>query len=87
VAVEQGLSFQIGWVDANSKFAFVENRADFLNSSFGGAPTAFVLPTSPDPTSSANFFLYPVEYLSFGFGLYGEPPMEKAIERGQECKT
>jgi porin len=62
--------FKIGRVDANSEFAFVDHGADFINSSFGITPTAFVLPTYPDPASGANFFLYPTEHISFGFGLY-----------------
>ncbi len=66
----KGFRFKIGRVDANSEFAFVDNGADFINSSMGFNPTIFVFPTYPDPASSANFFLYPTENLSFGFGLY-----------------
>ena len=62
--------FKIGRVDANSEFAFVDNGAEFINSSFGFSPTIFLLPTYPDPASSANFFLYPAEHLSFGVGVY-----------------
>lgn len=67
---KKAFRFKIGRVDANSEFSFVDNGADFINTSFGVTPTAFLLPTYPDPASGVNFFLYPTEHLSFGFGVY-----------------
>lgn len=66
----KGFRFKIGRVDANSEFAFVDSGADFVNSSMAFSPTIFIFPTYPDPASGANFFLYPTEHISFGFGLY-----------------
>jgi porin len=62
--------FKIGKVLADSEFAFVENGAEFMNSSAGHSPTLFVMPVYPDAASSVNFFTYPHEHLYLGFGLY-----------------
>jgi carbohydrate-selective porin OprB len=64
------LRLKLGKVEANSEFAYTDNGADFLNSSFGFSPTIFVLPSSPDPATAAIVFLYPTPDLSFGFAVF-----------------
>lgn len=43
------LAFKIGWIDANTDFANVENAADFIHSSMGFSPSITYMPTYPDP--------------------------------------
>lgn len=62
--------FKVGKLDANSEFAFVENGAEFLNSSMGFSPTVFVFPTYPEPRMSFNVFTNPTEHLYVNFGFY-----------------
>jgi carbohydrate-selective porin OprB len=64
------LRIKIGKLDANSEFAFVDNAAEFINSSAGFSPTIFPLPTYPDPAMSVNVFVSPLEWLHAGIGLY-----------------
>lgn len=45
----QRVRVKSGLIDANTEFAFVENNADFINSSMGYSPTVFPMPTYPDP--------------------------------------
>ncbi len=61
---------KIGKVDSNTEFAYVENGARFLNSSFGHSPNIVSMPTYPDPATSANVFVSPGAGLSAGFGVY-----------------
>lgn len=60
---------KVGKVDANSEFAFPENGGDFINSSYGHSPT-IVMPTYPDPSMSANIFIYPTRWFYVGGGVY-----------------
>ncbi len=64
------LRFKTGKVDANSEFAFVENGAEFLNSSMGFSPTLFVFPTYPEPRMSFNVFTNPTEHFYANFGVF-----------------
>ncbi len=61
---------KIGKVDANSEFAYSELSGEFVHGSAGTTPTNLVLPTFPDPATSINVFVYPIEGVSLGFGLY-----------------
>lgn len=64
------LRVKIGKVDANSEFAYVEHGAEFLNSSMGYSPTILGFPSYPDPATSVNVFVEPVEWFYAGVGLY-----------------
>lgn len=61
---------KVGKVDTNSEFAYVDNGAEFINSSMGFSPAIFVLPTYPDPAMSVNVFVYPTDHFYAGAGLY-----------------
>lgn len=64
------LRVKFGKVDANSEFAFIDAAGEFINSSAGFSPSILELPTFPDPATSVNVFLYPVERWYLGVGLY-----------------
>ncbi len=63
---------KVGQVDANAEFAFVEAAGEFINSSAGFSPSIATFPTYPDPALSANLFIYPVENVYIGGGVYGD---------------
>lgn len=65
------LRFKLGKVDANSEFAYGVHRAEFLNTSMALDPTTFFMfPTYPNPSMSANAFVEPTDWFSFGAGIY-----------------
>lgn len=61
---------KFGKVDANSEFAFVDNGAEFLNSSMGFSPTLFLLPTYPDPAMAVIAFFQPNDHFYLGGGIF-----------------
>ena len=63
------LRVKIGKVDANTEFAFAESAAAFLQSSMGMSPTT-PMPTYPDPATSVNVFVSPLEWAYVGVGVY-----------------
>lgn len=63
------LRVKAGQVDANAEFDFI-SPGDFIHSSFGHSPTAFSMPTYPDPALSVNAFVYPTEWVYGGAGIY-----------------
>ncbi len=64
------LRTKLGKVDANSEFAYSELSGEFVHGAAGTTVTNPVLPTFPDPAMGVNVFVYPLEGLSIGFGLY-----------------
>ena len=66
------LRLKLGQVDANAEFAFIEAAGEFIHSSAGFCPSIVNFPTYPDPALSANLFLYPLENLYIGGGVYGD---------------
>ena len=72
---------KVGKVDANTEFAFVENGAEFVNSSMGYSPTIRGFASYPDPAMSVNLFVDPTEYLYVGFGVY-DGAGQKGFETG-----
>jgi len=63
------LRLKVGKQDSNADFAASDYGADFINSSFGFAPT-IPLPTFPDAALGLSVFGDPVEWLGAGAGIY-----------------
>jgi porin len=70
ILLDGKLRIKAGKVDATNEFAYVENSAEFLNSSMGYSPTLVGFPTFPDPATSINVFFTPMDSLTFGAGIY-----------------
>ncbi|MEI6669814.1 MAG: carbohydrate porin [Acidobacteriota bacterium] len=68
------LRIKTGLIDANKDFAFVENGADFINSSMGYSPTIFPLPTYPDPHMGLVVRVDPAERFYAVGGLFNGGP-------------
>lgn len=64
------LRVKVGKVDANSEFAFTGPSGDYLNGSAVVNPNILGMPTWPDPATSVNIFVYPVERWYIGGALY-----------------
>jgi hypothetical protein len=75
------LQFTIGKIDANSKFAYAENAAEFIQSSMGFSPTILGFPSYPDPAMSVIGFVYPGDHLYAGFGLFDGSTQDPAFRR------
>jgi porin len=82
--LNEKLRIKAGQVDANSEFAFVEAAGEFINASAGFSPTIFTFPTYPDPALSLNLFVYPLENIYIGAGLYGDTITETSRRGFQE---
>jgi carbohydrate-selective porin OprB len=63
-----------GRIDANTEFAFVENGAEFINSSMGFTPTISLLPTYPDPHAGIVLQVTPSARTYVGGGLFNAGP-------------
>jgi len=63
-----------GLIDANRDFAFVDNGADFINSSMGYSPTIFPLPTYPDPHLGLVVHVDPTDRIYLSAGLFNGGP-------------
>lgn len=63
-----------GLNDANAEFAFVENGAEFINSSMGFSPSVFVMPTYPDPQLGIIVQTQPTSWSYAGAGIYNGGP-------------
>lgn len=63
-----------GLIDANTEFAFVENNADFINSSMGYSPTVFPMPTYPDPHFGLAVHVDPTEQTYVSVGTFNGGP-------------
>jgi porin len=70
ILFDQKLRIKVGKVDASTEFDATAGAASFLNSSFGFAPTIFLLPTYPDPAMSVNLFFNPKPWVYGGVGVY-----------------
>ena len=64
------LRVKAGKIDATNEFAFVENGAEFINSSAGYSPTIVGFPTYPDPATGAVAFVAPVDWMYLGAGVF-----------------
>lgn len=69
------LRIKAGKIDANAEFAYANNgcrylECAFLNSSPGMSPTILGMPTYPDPAMGVVVFVYPVEWLQAGVGVF-----------------
>jgi porin len=64
------LRVKVGRVDANTEYAVAGAAGGFLNASAGFSPTIYALPTYPEPTASANLFVSPTSWFTFGAGFY-----------------
>jgi porin len=65
---------KVGWNDANSEFAYVENGAEFLNSSMGFSPSIFAMPTYPNPQLGLVVQTQPTAWSYAGGGIYNGGP-------------
>lgn len=72
--VKDRLRMKVGRVDSNTEYAFVENGAEFIQSSMGFSPSIFTLPTYPEPTLAANVFVKPHSMVDLSFGIYNGNP-------------
>jgi porin len=81
------LRLKIGKVDANTEFDYLDAAVDFANSSAGYSPTIFVFPSYPDPATSVNVFVTPVETdrcaLTIGYGFYDGAAGVDGVRTGQ----
>jgi carbohydrate-selective porin OprB len=66
------LRIKLGQVDANSEFAFADSAGEFIHSSAGFSPSILNFPTYPNPALSFNLFIYPIEHVYLGGGIYSD---------------
>lgn len=81
------LRLKAGKIDANTEFAFVENGAEFINSSMGFSPTILGLPTYPDPSFGALVFLTPCDAFYAGAGAFDGAAQEGVPTGSRGPKT
>lgn len=70
VLLDGVLRVKVGKVDANSEFAFTGPAGEVVNGSAAVSPNILGMPTWPDPATSVNVFVYPVERWYIGGALY-----------------
>ena len=73
--------FTLGKLDANAKFAYAENAAEFIQSSMGFSPTILGFPSYPDPAMGVIGFVYPSDRLYAGFGMFDGSTQDPAFRR------
>ena len=78
----RALRLKVGKVDANSEFAYIGAAGGFINASAGFSPAIFALPTYPNPSTSANLFVYPTENVYIGAGIYDGASAADGIPTG-----
>jgi porin len=67
---ERKLRVKLGRIDANTEFAYVENAADFLNSSMGYSPTILDMHSYPNPRLGAMIGFAPEKFLSASLAVF-----------------
>lgn len=67
------VTLRLGKQDANAEFAVVDLAGDFINSSFGLAPTV-PMPTYPDPSAGLAVFYTPNDWLALKSGIWDGAP-------------
>ncbi|MBX3357102.1 MAG: carbohydrate porin [Phycisphaeraceae bacterium] len=67
---EDGLRLKIGKIDANTEFDLMPATANFLNLSSSISPTAFGMPTYPNPAMGFVFFVHPSEHSYISGGIF-----------------
>ncbi len=61
---------KLGKINANAEFDFTDSAASFLNATAGTSPTIIGIPAYPDPAVGAAVFIYPLERLYVGGGVF-----------------
>ncbi len=64
------LRVKAGKINANAEFDFTEAAAGFMSGTAGTSPTILGIPAYPDPALGAAVFVYPLEQLYIGGGVF-----------------
>jgi len=64
------LRVKAGKMNANAEFDFTDAAAGFMNGSAGTSPSIVGIPCYPDPAVGVAVFVYPLERLYIGGGVY-----------------
>lgn len=68
--LDDKVRIRVGKVDANGDFANAPDAGEFVNAAFGAAQTLLGFPSYPDPSTSVNVFVKPIDNLYLGAGVY-----------------
>lgn len=84
--VDGALRWKIGKVDANTEFGYAENTLEFVHSGLAW-PVTSAMPLYPDPATSVNLFLTPIENCTLALGCYDGAGQEGFSTGGRGTST